>query len=381
MEYIETDHDLRALSERLSGETLIAADSEAAGYHRYSDAICLIQLSTRADTFLVDSLAVGGLEPLEPLFGDADVEIVFHDADYDLRLLHRDHGITVRGLFDTKIAAELLGEPGLGLSSMLEKYLGIELAKKYQRADWARRPLPPEMLEYAALDTRYLPALRDLLRTALEDRGRLAWAEEDFRILEEEARWTVGGDEAPAFLQVKGTRDLDPRRLAALRELYDWRESQARSMDRAPFRVVSDDVLVEAARRLADSDRELLEIKGVSRRVLDRFGSDLLGAVRKARQLPERELPRRPERPRRPPPDPEVDAAFDRLKAVRDRQAARLGLDRGVLMPRSKLEELARAQPSSKQELTRIPGIRQWQVKEFGDELVSALEGNGAASS
>src|SRR5690606_21171932 len=150
-----------------------AADTEAAGYHRYRDTICLLQVSTRERTWVVDVLELEDLEPLRAPLIEKGTEIVFHDADYDLRLLHRDFGLEVRGLFDTKIAAELLGEPGLGLASLLERHVGLTIPKKYQRADWARRPLPPDMLEYAAEDTRHLPQLRDALREALEKKGRL----------------------------------------------------------------------------------------------------------------------------------------------------------------------------------------------------------------
>src|SRR5919201_1473440 len=107
------------------------------------------------------------------------IEIVFHDADYDLRLLHQEYGFSATNLFDTRIAAQLLNEPGVGLAALLEKYLAVRLDKRFQRADWSARPLSPEMLEYAASDTRHLPELRDLLRTRLEAKGRLDWALEE----------------------------------------------------------------------------------------------------------------------------------------------------------------------------------------------------------
>ncbi|HEX7048609.1 MAG TPA: ribonuclease D, partial [Longimicrobiales bacterium] len=157
MEYVETDAQLEAVVRQFADAPLVAADTEAAGYHRYFDTICLLQLSTRSCTAVIDTLAFERLDRLAPLFERPSTEVVFHDADYDLRLLHRDFGITVRGLFDTKVAAQFLGEPAFGLASLVEKHLGVRMEKAYQRADWARRPLPPAMLEYAAEDTRYLP--------------------------------------------------------------------------------------------------------------------------------------------------------------------------------------------------------------------------------
>ena len=166
---------------RVAREPLVAVDTEAASFHRFVDRIYLIQLSSRRETAIIDPLTVDDVSALGAMLADPAVEVVFHDADYDLRILDRDYGFHARHLFDTRIAAHLLGEPAVGLAALLEKHVGVTLDKKYQRADWSRRPLPPEMLEYAATDTRYLLALREQLRAALEARGRLSWAEEEFR--------------------------------------------------------------------------------------------------------------------------------------------------------------------------------------------------------
>lgn len=375
MRLIDTIPELERLAERLAGERLIAADTEAAGYHRYLDRLCLLQLSTRDETWLVDAMALGSLNPVAELFAEPGIEIVFHDADYDLRLLDRDFGVHVRGLFDTKIAARFAGERSFGLASMLEDELGLELKKKYQRADWARRPLPEEMLEYAAMDTRYLPQLRDRLDDRLRQMGRLEWAEEEFRI-HEQTGWEPPDDEDTAFLRLKGTRDLSPRQLAALRELYEWRETVARERDVAPFRVITNDALVETARAMPADDGALAAVPRVSKAYVRRYADDLLGAVSRARSLPEDRLPERPRRRRRPARDPALDARIDRLKAVRDRLAEQLGLDRGFLMPRSQLEAIARDRPSDAAALSAIDGIRRWQVEVIGEPLLAALNGS-----
>ncbi len=372
MEYIETEAELETAVARLRGAPLVAADTEAAGYHRYEDRVCLLQLSTRTDTLVIDTLSLERLDGLLPIFADPGVEVVFHDADYDLRLLHRDFGFTVRGVFDTKIAAQFLGEAAFGLASLVEKYLGTKLTKAFQRADWARRPLPPEMLEYAAGDTEYLPALRDGLRDALEASGRIAWAEEEFR-LEEAVRWAPAEGAAEAYLRLKNTRDLRPRQLAALRELHSWREGVARSRDLAPFRVLTNDVLVEIARRMPVGQSGLAGIPGAPRALADRYGGELLAALDRARALEESELPVRPRGPGRPPLDPEFEELVERLRQVRDVAAEGLGLDRGFLMPRAQLEELARRRPATIQELEAIPGFRRWQAEAVGGELITAL--------
>src|SRR5207253_7401184 len=178
------------------------------------------------------------LSPVGRLLADANVEKILHDADYDLRILDRDYGFRARRLFDTRIAAQLAGEPAIGLAALLEKYAGVKLAKEHQKADWSRRPLPPAMLAYAAADTAHLPALREQLRGRLTALGRLAWAEEEFTHLEE-LRWTGAPDGGgpDAFLRVKGAKALAPRQLAALRELHRWREAVGAEVGRATVRI------------------------------------------------------------------------------------------------------------------------------------------------
>lgn len=369
MEYVTTSKQLEEVARAVAGADLFAADTEAAGYHRYRDTICLLQISTRERTWVVDTLEVPDLDPLRAILSDAGIETVFHDADYDLRLLHRDHGLEVRGLFDTKIAAELLGEPGLGLANLLERHVGLTIPKKYQRADWARRPLPDDMLEYAAEDTRHLPGLRDALRGELERKGRMHWAEEEFG-LRERTLWEAV-DEGDAF-RVKGSRDLERRQLAALRELYEWREAHAEERDVASFRVMSNADLVLVAKALPRNRNALVEA-GLSEGNARRWGRDLLEAVGRALEVEPAQLPEKTQRERRGPPDPELDAMVDRMRAVRDTVAAELELDRGLLMPRHLMETIARAKPQTASELHAVEGVRDWQMEVLGDRLLEAL--------
>lgn len=368
MRYIQNDSELASTLHSLETEPILAVDTEAAGYHRYADRICLVQLSTYDRTFVVDALSVD-ITAFGPVFGDADHEVVLHDADYDLRLFARDHDIGVTKLFDTKLAAQFLGEPSIGLASLVEKYLGVRLDKKFQRADWAQRPLPDELLEYAADDTRYLPELRDRLRTALLEKSRLHWAMEEFD-LRAKMEFEIRPDET-AYLRIKNTRDLGPRQLAALRELYQWRDRVAEQRDLAPFRVLSNTQIVGLARRMPRSLEELRA--GDIDAAASRHARDLFDAVQRARALPDSELPSRRRGPRRPPPDPAFDARVERLKAVRDATAKELELDRGFLMPRQQLEDIARARPASPGELVDVDGMRRWQVEAIGEPLIAAL--------
>ena len=321
----------------------------------------------------MDPLAVSDLSPVGELLGDPRVEKIFHDADYDLRILDRDYGFRARHLFDTRIAAQLAGEAAVGLAALLDKYVRVKLVKEHQKADWSQRPLPPAMLAYAAADTEHLPALRAALRDRLDWLGRLGWAEEEFVRLEE-LRWTGASDGAEAYLRVKGAKSLAPRQLAALRELYRWRETLAAAQDKATFRIVANDALLAVARALPHTPAELAHLPGLPATIARRHGAALLESVRRARGLNEAELPR-VERPPRPPRDLGFDERVERLKGARNRVAAELGLDPGVLCGRSTLEAVARATPppNDRAGLARIGELRRWQVEVLGDALLAAL--------
>lgn len=373
-EFITTAEALAGLLTRIGRPPLLALDTEAASFHRFSDAICLLQLSTRDVTAVVDPLAVRDLQGIGALVADTAVEVVFHDADYDLRLLGRDHDFHCTHLFDTRVAAQLLNEPAIGLAALLEKHLGVSLDKKFQRADWAIRPLAPGMLDYAAADTRHLPALRDKMRELLVAAGRWSWAEEEFA-RQAAVRWE-GEDPALAFLRIKGAGKLRGRQLATLREVYDWRETTAERLDRASFRVVNPDVVLAIAVATPQALDQLKAIKGISTAQAERYGAEILAAVERARQLPESELPRI-ERGKRPPPDLAFDARLERLKQTRTAAAERIGLAPGVLCPNGTLEQIARVAPRSVEELAAIPELRRWQASVIGGELIEAVNREG----
>jgi ribonuclease D len=369
--YIDTAEALHDLVARLRGEPLLGVDTEAAGYHRYFDRLSLVQISTRGANFLVDPQAVGALSPLAELLENPETEKVFHDADYDLRILDRDAGMGVINLFDTQIAAAFLGERSLGLGSIAEKYLGLKLPKEHQRADWGERPLSEGMKEYAATDTAHLPELRDRLRAELEARGRMAWAQEEFR-RREGTRWTESDDTREAFLKMKGARDLPPRGLAILRELYAWREGVARERDQATFRVLGNQSLLEMSARPPADMRALTSVTGVSDGLANRRGREILAAIQRGLAVPDDQLPRFPRAPRWER-DMELEARVDALKEARNRRAEELDLDAGFVMSRAMLEEVAKARPRTLDELTAVPGVRRWQVEAVGEALLAAL--------
>jgi ribonuclease D len=284
-------------------------------------------------------------------------------------MMDRDYGFRADRIFDTRIAAQLLNEPGIGLAALLEKYLGVRLDKKYQRADWSRRPLLPEMLAYAAMDTRHLPELRDILRGRLADQGRLAWAEEEFATLRD-IRWTPTDD--AGFWRLKGSKLLRGHGIAVLRELYQWRDQLARQLDRAPFRILNNETLLELARGQPRDLASLQAIRGLGPDTISRRGTELLDAIERGLNTPQADIPRQ-ERGLRVRPDPALLERVERLKAVRNEAAARLSLAPGVLCPNGTLEEIARVQPRTPDDLVGVPGLRRWQREVIGEELLRGV--------
>jgi ribonuclease D len=368
--YLDTPPQVDLFLDDISGVREIALDTEGASFHRFIDRIYLLQITTREKSAVIDPLPIGAPARLGEMLQDPAVEVVFHDADYDLRLLHQDYGWHVNNIFDTRIAAQLLGIKSFGLAALLEQFFGVKLDKKHQRADWSLRPLTQGMLDYAAQDTRYLLDLRDKLRSRLEKLGRLEWAKEEFDRLEG-TKWEAE-DEGLSFLRIKGARDLTRRELALLRELVPWRDGVARELDRATFRVMGNEVLLDIARSAPKDAKQLAALKGMPRGILERGGAAILSAVKRGLEVADEHLPKFP---RAPKYDREEDfeANVAKLKTVRDEAATRLSLDPGVLCPRERLEAIARRRPKKVGDLEDVPGLRKWQIAEMGEDFVRVL--------
>ncbi len=372
LQYIDTPEQIELFLDDMTGVHELALDTEGASFHRFIDRIYLLQITTRERSAVIDPIPLGNPARLGEVLEDPAVEVVLHDADYDLRLLYQDYGWHVRNIFDTRIAAQLLGIKSFGLAALLEQFFGVQLDKKHQRADWSLRPLTQGMLDYAAQDTRYLLDLRDELRSRLEKLGRLEWAKEEFERLEG-TKWE-DEDESLNFLRIKGARDLTRRELALLRELVPWRDGVARDLDRATFRVMGNEVLLDIARTAPRSARQLAGLKGMPRGILERGGAAILSAVKRGVEVAEEHLPKFP-RSAKWEREEDFEANVTKLKSVRDAAASRLSLDPGVLCSRERLEAIARRKPTRLKDLEDVPGLRRWQIAEMGEEFVQALNG------
>ena len=371
--YVQTHAAALRMERAAEKVRTLALDCEAAGLHRYSDRLCLVQLSVSNETFVLDPLAIDLAPHLKPLLEDPERRIVMHGGAFDLRLLNRDLSVRVANPADTQIAANLLGEPSIGLRDLLARRLDIRISKKFQKADWARRPLTREMIRYAAGDTRHLHRLIAILERELSKRGRLRWAQEEYRWLAASANEACEDDEPDPVTRFRQAQAMDARSVAALREIIAWRDRIARAQDRAPGRLASNAALVEVVAARPATLKALAAVRGFPARLAKAEGLSLLDALDRIDRLPDSELSPYPRARREARPTPEEEAAFERLKEARNQAAERLGLKRGIMAPNHVLQKIAAAWPENRDALTAVPKVRQWQAETIGDELLAAL--------
>ena len=355
---------------KLESEPLLALDTESNSLHAYRERVCLIQIATGEDTFLLDPLAVTDLSALGRLLSNPSITKVAHGSDYDVRCLHRDYGFTVKSLFDTEMAARFVGSSRTNLASVLEGFLGVKIPKirSLQTSDWGRRPLSRPAMDYASNDVKFLPKLAGELQRRLSTAGRLDWVMEECLRLEQVRQ----GPPDPAevmMLRIKGSSRLGPRSLGVLKQLFVFREEEARRMDCPAFRVLTNEALLI----LADSpDLELHKVSGLPTGTARRAGEDIREAIRRGRNGPE---VRRPPQPKNKPWEPETQARVKLLKLWRFRQGATSGLDPALVWPAASLERLAHFWNGSASESPDDGAheVRNWQRREFSQALRQAL--------
>jgi len=366
MTWIDRQDTLEPALDRVGSQVQIAVDTEADSLHSYFDKVCLIQISIPDEDLIVDPLARVDLTRFGEILADPNVTKVFHGGDYDLRIMHRDFGFTVRNLIDTSICAQLLGYEGLGLAALLDRHFSVKLNKVHQRADWSMRPLTPDMLAYASMDTHYLVELAAKLREELTALGRWEWATEEFARLEN-VRYRESDDEAETWRKLKNIGGLDRRSLAIVRDIHQWRDVLARKADRPPFKVMGNDTMVDIAKEKPATLRDLVALRSVSRYHADRYGRELAAIVKSAMEIPETDLPERNE----PKPwirDKQLESRINRLKDVRDRHARELKIDPSILSARHILAAIATSGTLD------VPNMREWQKGVMGEELLRVIQ-------
>ncbi len=361
------------MQEHLARERMIAVDTESDSLYSYFEKVCLLQFSTPERGYVVDPLVVPEVRELGTLFEDAGVEKVFHAAEYDILCLKRDYGLVFNNLFDTMIAARILGWPNVGLGSILQERFQITLNKKMQRADWGHRPLTAEQIAYAREDTHYLLALRDLEIDELTGMGRLEEAREEFARLTQ-VEPTARHFDPDAYWNIPGARDLNAADLGILRELFRWRDAQARREDRPPFKVLSDATLLRVSESRATSARELARTAGVSDFVLQRYSPALLRAIEQGRAQPQSAWPR-PQSRGEAPLDNSARNRLGKLKEWRKTRAVKRGVAPDVIVSNDVLFAAARANPRTLEALTQVTHLGPWKAHEYGLEMLAVLHG------
>jgi ribonuclease D len=357
---------LHRLANVLLHESVLAVDTESNSLHAYQEQVCLIQFSTRRHDFLVDPLSLDDLSPLGEVFAHPRIEKVFHAAEYDLICLKRDFSFEFINLFDTMLAARILGREAIGLGSMLECEFGVKVDKRYQRANWGKRPLPLHLLSYAQLDTHYLIALRERLHAELLNRGLWALAVEDFvRMAGVDGH--LGEMRSEECWRISGSNELSPQNAAVLKELCRYRDQVARSMNRPLFKVIGDKTLLQIAEVCPDDANSLARIPGMTPGQIERHGKAILAAVERGK----RGAPVFPPRNRRP-----GDEFLERLEALRNwrkNTALKMGVNSDVILPRDLLYTVAESNPSSAEDLAKVLKEVPWRMEHFGGQILDAV--------
>jgi len=368
--FVDDMPGLQRLANDFISEKTIAVDLEADSMFHFSEKICLIQIASAKTVALIDPLKIKDLSCLRPLFFQEDIRKVFHGADYDVRSLYRDFGIHINNLFDTELACRFLGMKETGLEAVLNNLFDVRLDKKYQKTDWSRRPLPENMLEYAVKDVLHLIPLSQYLTGRLENAARLSWVEEESRLLS--GVRPLDTDHQPLYLRFKGAGTLGPRKLAALEELLQFRRRIAKKEDKPLFRILGNQSLLRIAGLMPCSLKALDASEILGKKEMRTYGAAVVESVAKARKFPQKDLPVYPRKKCLILSDEEKK----RMKALafwREEKANLLKIDPFLISSKALMVAIAKKNPRLKQDFESLQEMRQWQKKEFADDLLDVL--------
>ena len=368
---INTLPALQKFASRLEKQRIIGVDLEADSMYHFKEKVCLIQIATANTTAVIDPLQIKNLSVLKPVFRRADIQKVFHGADYDVRSLYRDFRIRINHLFDTELACRFLGFKESGLDAVLAKRYNVRLDKKYQRKDWSKRPLPEEMIAYAAADVHYLISLAKSLQNELKNKGRLSWVQEECAYLSKVR--PVSNDTGPLFLGFKGAGKLGPRGLAVLEELLNLRKNIAQQQDRPLFRIMGNKSIMALTEARPQSMKKLIKTEALGSKQIDRYGNQIISAVKKALQIPARNLPKYP-RKTAPMVPAIVAKRVKELRRWRDQLASKLEIDPAIICTKALISAIAVQRPISIKSLSAVKELKTWQAAGFGSDIIDILK-------
>jgi ribonuclease D len=365
--WVNTDQSFHKMLSDVSAQRRIAVDTESNSLHAYRERVCLIQFSSANYDYVVDPLAVSDIRALAPIFNDERIEKIFHAAEYDLICLKRDYGFEFTNLFDTMQAARVLGYPAVGLDTLLAEKFQLKIDKRHQKADWGARPLTAAQIDYARHDTHYLFALRDLLETELREKDRWELASEDFS----RACFVDGPKEklnGASWKRFSGRKDVSPRELTILLELCHSRDAIAEKMDRPPFKVINDTLLLEIAKKPPEQNVDLAGI-GLSERQIRLWGGEVLSAVRRGGGAP---LAKREQAKR---PNEAALKRLEKLKSWRKKVAQEQKVESDIILPKQYVNLFAENPPQTMRDVESAMEDSPWRFKNYGTQIFGLLGG------
>lgn len=365
--WVDSESTLKEMFAKLRDSPIAAVDTESDSLYVYHEKVCLIQFSIPNVDYLVDPLAVD-VSILGKLFADERHEKVFHAAQYDIVCLKRDYGFTFLNLFDTMLAARVLGWKRYGLGTILGDHFDVQLDKRMQRYNWGTRPLSKKAMNYARLDTHFLLPLRDMQIAELSAKGRLDEARQAFR-RQTRVEPTPKVFDPNDFWRLTGVRELSPLEQAVLHHLFIFRDQHARKLDRPPFKVMNNATLIRLAQARPTDRRALAQVKGLSHYMRHRAADKLLNVIAEGLRAPPPSYPRNQHQR----PDDETLARYEALRAWRKRTAEARNVEPDVILPNSTLMVLAKRAPRTAQSLAKIKALDAWQRDAYGEDLLRVL--------
>ena len=386
---VDTVQEFDRMVRHLAGQPWLAVDTESDSLFRYTPRVCLIQVSAPASRgascqdadiasvrdFLVDPLKLKDLSALGGILANDGTDVILHAAENDILTLQRDFGFRVRRLYDTQLAARIMGRTGVGLAQVLLEEFDVVSDKRMQRTNWGQRPLTAQQMAYAQVDTHFLPALRARQTRQLKASGRWEEAQDAFRILE---TLEYSPPEPRTFWQMKQIRSVDESNLNVLETIWDWRERHSQRTERPPFKVLGESTLVALAQYRPQTVDALRKIPGLSARQVDRFGKELLETVRQGECRP---VPQRPAAAKRSDSTLSAEGRrrFDALRRWRTETAAARGVDPDIVFSNDTLLQISAGRPDSVAALAELPAIGQWKAQTYGPAVLKMLKGRDKA--
>ncbi|MBT3240228.1 MAG: ribonuclease D [Chloroflexi bacterium] len=364
--YIKTAEQLSALVLKLDQQPIIGVDTESNSLFAYRERVCLIQFSFPGEDFLVDPLEIEDLSPLNKIFSNPEIIKIFHAAEYDILTMRRDFSFAFSNIFDTMLAARIVGRKKVGYGSLVLEEFGIAIEKKFQRADWGKRPISKDMQSYARLDTHYLLELRKKLLDQLINKDRLPIADEDFlRLcnLNGSAPEPIGVN----IWRINGVKDLNPEECAVLQRLAEYRQNKAEQLDRPLFKVIGDKTLLAIAGSFPNRKEDLSMIQGMTPKLMRWHAKGLFNAFRTGLEDP----PLYP--PRRPRMSEDQADRYEILRNWRKNRAKKIDVESDVILPKNIMLEISLNPPNNMEELQELMQELPWRFEQYSGEIFKKL--------